>query len=350
MEENLLGYLLGALDGAEHDEIEEKVSRDSGLRDELAALEEKLAPLQAARWDYDPPDGLAQRTCQLVADRSAAGELAVQPASRDQVSDGYEAVGSNAGREWTLFDVVIAAGIFFAAALLFVPAVAQSRHQAQLLQCQKKLGVLGQSLAQFAEMTNGWFPSIPSTGPYSVAGCYAPQLMNAQLVNDHSDFVCPGSTLWKQVHIFQVPSQDELTQAPRHRVIFLQRTMGGSFAYNLGYVENGQYQPLRDRGRSYYPIMSDTPHLTTEGHVSQNHGGRGQNVLFEAGNVRFVTSQTIDQESQDNIFLNDVGEIEAGLHADDVVIGHSAARPSKFRPFEIRLHFKFKRQAPRDDD
>ena len=119
MEENLLGYLLGALDGAEHDEIEEKVSRDSGLRDELAALEEKLAPLQAARWDYDPPDGLAQRTCQLVADRSAAGELAVQPASGDQVSDGYEAVGSNAGREWTLFDVVIAAGIFFAAALLF---------------------------------------------------------------------------------------------------------------------------------------------------------------------------------------------------------------------------------------
>ena len=82
MEENLLGYLLGALDGAEHDEIEEKVSRDSGLRDELAALEEKLAMerLRRAREQMVEEQEAFDRALKVMADvyASAVGTTVLQ--------------------------------------------------------------------------------------------------------------------------------------------------------------------------------------------------------------------------------------------------------------------------------
>ena len=41
MQENLLGYLLGALDGPEHEKVRLQLENDSQLRAELAELETK---------------------------------------------------------------------------------------------------------------------------------------------------------------------------------------------------------------------------------------------------------------------------------------------------------------------
>ena len=327
MEENLLGYLLGALDGAEHEELKEQIEREPQLRAQLALLEAGLVLLEAERWQYEPPNGLAARTCSLVTSYDSAGERTVQPASRDGLSPCYEPGGETSNRGWSVLDVVIAAGVFFAASLLFFPALSHSNHLAKKLACQKKLGGLGEALSQFAEKTNGYFPSIPSNGPYAVAGSYAPQLMNAGFVSQDSDFLCPGSESKKWMVSFRVPRHNELMGAPKTRVVIQQKQMGGSFAYNMGHFDNGQYHGPRNFGRSNYPLMADAPRLTSVGHSSFNHGGNGQNVLFEAGNVRYLTAPTVDPDGIDNIFVNDEEKVAAGLHPGDAVIGASGASP-----------------------
>ena len=68
--EQLLGYLLGALDEAEQDALERQLRRDPRLRRELSEMREKIQPLEEdedTQFDFPPPPGLAFRTCQLVA-------------------------------------------------------------------------------------------------------------------------------------------------------------------------------------------------------------------------------------------------------------------------------------------
>ena len=338
MEENLLGYLLGALDSAEHETIKEKISRDPELQAQLAALEARLAPLEANRCQFEPPDHLAARTCARVASYGSTEDMAVQPAAHKRLAPYHESGGDGSSRGWSVLDVVIAAGVFFAASLLFFPALLHSHHTAKKELCQMKLRTLGTALSQFAEKTNGLFPSIPSSGPYAVAGCYAPQLKHAGFVLDDADFVCPGakSKGWN-VTAFRVPRHNELTNPGQTNIVVLQKRMGGSFGYNLGHFENGQYRSPRNYGRDNYPLMADAPKLTSAGHVSTNHGGKGQNVLFEAGNVQYLNTATVDPYDVDNIFLNDEERVAAGLHPSDAVIG-----PSGASPFTIKIKFTHK--------
>ena len=68
------------------------------------------------------------------------------------------------------------------------------------------------------------------------------------------------------------------------------------------------------------------PASTSGDRQSANHGGRGQNVLFESGRVGFVTSPRSTARS-DHFFLNDDGQVAAGTHAEDSVIGSSHTGP-----------------------
>ena len=105
--------------------------------------------------------------------------------------------------------------------------------------------------------------------------------------------------------------------------------MGGSYGYNLGYVRNGKYQATKNLYRDNFAIMSDSPNPNAPNLQSSNHGGRGQNVLFENGSVQFLTS-TKALGSNDDIFTNDDGHVAAGLNPNDSVIGSSSAAPITF--------------------
>jgi len=66
MREQLLGYVLGALDEDEHAQVEEALRRDPQLQREVELLHDSLDPLRAGEGAYEPPVGLAARTCQTV--------------------------------------------------------------------------------------------------------------------------------------------------------------------------------------------------------------------------------------------------------------------------------------------
>src|SRR5437899_9172807 len=68
MDDNLVGYLLGALDGDTHRAVDDYLRSDPDACRKLDRLRRALEPLEADRDDVAPPPGLAVRTLARVAE------------------------------------------------------------------------------------------------------------------------------------------------------------------------------------------------------------------------------------------------------------------------------------------
>jgi hypothetical protein len=108
--------------------------------------------------------------------------------------------------------------------------------------------------------------------------------------------------------------------------------MGGSFAYRVGYFDpQGEYHQVDFLARSTAPVMADAPNFELAAFQSTNHGGCGQNVLFQDCSVRYYT--ICKQQGQDkNWFLNAEGQHAAGKHPSDIVMIRSESSPLGHRP------------------
>jgi len=309
--ENLIGYLLGALDDREMAEFEQRVKVDPELQRQLRKAAESLRPLQADCGEAQVPAGLAERTCDFV--RKASVPLQLELASP--------------AAAWSLTDLVAAVGIFAAAGLLMFPALSGSRERAHVATCQNHLRILGQALARYSDDQFGYYPPIPAEGNLAVAGSYAVSLRDNGLVTTDDLFICPSSP-WANVRAtFYVPTMEQVKAARGELLRKLQETMGGSFGYSLGYRDSqNQLHSPRDLGHDSNPLMADAPTSGSRGRlVSGNHGASLVNVLYERGNVRTVR---IDKFwGLDDLFWNDENRVAAGLHIHDAVIGSSAASP-----------------------
>jgi hypothetical protein len=231
------------------------------------------------------------------------------------------------GSRWRMADLVVAAGIFIAASMLFFPAIYHSRYSSQIANCENNLRRIGQALASYSGLHDGYFPALSAEGPQSAAGVYAVKLMEDGLVKEPQWFICPSSPMADKLDQFHVPSYKDLESVPREKLAEFERSMGGSYGYNLGYLgKDGKYHPTKNLHRPNFAILADAPVGESGKPYSLNHGGWGHNVLFEDGHVDYLKECNADG-CKDNIFLNDQGIMAAGLHRDDAVIGTSAAHP-----------------------
>jgi hypothetical protein len=164
------------------------------------------------------------------------------------------------------------------------------------------------------------------SGNRAAAGIYGPILVEMQFLADQHSLLCPGSRLAHESHRWRVPRLEEIDRAEGQHLSLLQRLMGGSYGYPLGYLADGRYCPPRNEGRTYFALMADAPSLHLEERRSSNHCGRGQNVLFEDGHVTFVIECTTLPRI-DALFVNRFGYAEAGADKDDSVIGASYMPP-----------------------
>jgi len=320
MRENLLGYLLGALDGPEQTDLEQQIENDPQLREQMQSLDAHLAMLEPSRQQHQPPQGLAERVCQAIDSHcreEVPHEKRVSPASLER---GVE-TGTT---RWTMADLVVVAGIFLAVGFLFFPAIAASHRQAQLAGCQNNLQQIGFALQRFSENNNGYYPKINSLGyNLTAAGLYAPLLQDSGLINEANLTICPASPLpagWK------LPTVDQLKQADGTTLVSLKRHMGGSYAYPLGYMEGDTYRTPRSLGRPNFAILSDAPSSDSPGQQSTNHDSCGQNVLFDDLHVQYIVGCVLEN-CGDHFFTNRKGMIAAGLDADDSVLGSSDSTP-----------------------
>lgn len=322
--QQLLGFLLGALEEPEQKQIADQLEKDPALRRKLARLQRSLQPLKESRREYAPPPGLADRTCRFVAQvaeherrqrRPALEVVAMSPVPAPPV----------AATRWSWADLAVAVGIFAAASLLLFPAISKSRFNAQVAACQDNLRQIGVALTQYSHLHQDYFPQVPHQGRLAAAGIYAPTLVYDGFLPNSRYVICPTSPQAADPQ-FRVPTAREilLVESPEE-LENLRSVMGGSYGYVLGYIEGNQYRTTKNLRRPFFAVMADAPGDGPQ-HQSLNHGGRGQNVLFEDGRVVFYTSSR-PSDALDDIFVNDAGQVAAGAHRNDSVIGASRTVP-----------------------
>lgn len=410
MREDLLGYLLGALEPHEMRSIADQLRRDPGLRAELDQLKRMLEPLEDDAKIVEPPaPDLVTRTLSRLpplpnwdrtstddptADRpwidptlevsDAAGTIAPNqpPLGRQRgLSVAREIPGHRTLRTADWITTVAAAAIL---GVLIVPSLVEGRFQARNTVCQDHLRELGTAVNQFVTRNaQARLPSVERSGHRAFAGVYAPHLRDAGLLSESNQTWCPS---WSPAGFWQEsglgPDEDFATavtlemidDAARRvdiqwtsgtespggrdaahvapgsrsavdRLRYLQAIAGGQYAYTLGVRDNGGFGAPRFQGRSSFAVMSDAvlevsamgrsarwarlvPGSTMDASQFrvQSHDGRGINVLYEDGRVRFIAADSLSR-LPDHPLVNHVGRVEAGLTVDDASLAPSWQPP-----------------------
>lgn len=321
--EQLLGYVLGALEPREHEQLEHELAKNPELAQQVEALTARLHPLECCRETELPPAGLATRTCAAVFAR-ADEDAKVTPRSRG-VAAAMSADYGEASSRWTLSDMVVAAGIFLAAGMLFFPAIANSRYQAQLAQCQNNLRLIGeaaqrgQAIDPSLDLTN--VASLPQNR--AVAGIQAAMLKDKGLLPRDSVVLCPSSPEAEAKDDWFLPTLAQIDAASGSVLHKLQRQSAGSTAFSLGYRDTGDDDFLDS---DYTALASDAPSGALPNLVSSHHDGRGENVLFASGRTKYITGCG-DADCGDSLFWNRELKIEAGIDARDNVLARGGTRP-----------------------
>lgn len=318
--EHLLGYLLGALERAEEEQVQAELDHNPTLRDEMCRLQACLGRLGLEEGPelVDPPADLAARTCRLVALEAAK----LRVASRSRVRP-----EPPAARRFTWSDLIVAAAVLVAAASLFFPALSYTRFQSQIAACQNQLRLIGFGLHQFSDLApDHSFPGPEPTGNRAAAGVVAPMLVKSGFVPGSQVFLCPSSLKVGGGSTFTVPTLDEIDRASGTTLIAMQRRMGGDYGYNMGYVKEDTLTRACNLGRSDYALVADAPSDLQPGRCSANHRGRGQNMVYEDGHVNFVLRMPA-AGAKDDPFHNREGWVAAGLDSEDAVLGASSDQP-----------------------
>jgi hypothetical protein len=296
------------------------------LQGDVELLRKGLAPLEADHEPFEPPADLWRRTVEYVMLRAGLGGTAF-PADAAAVArpSPVWTDGPAPTRRWRMADVTVAAGILVAAMSVVVPAVIQSRANAQRVACADRLQQTHAGLASFAEMHNRRLPvATVSDGAHGKAGIYAPLLRDAGYLTSDNSVFCPGAE--PPDNEFTIPSLKELESAKGRELLRLIRRMGGTYAIGIGYRENGKYRPLMLRLDDNFPLMADL--ADENGKPKGHHGGCGQNVLMSDGRVIYIYARCWPRNRDNNIYANDEGKLDAGMRRDDSVLAPSHSGPS----------------------
>src|SRR5262245_7268322 len=315
MKDDVVGYVLNCLDEGAERAVDRYVETSAG-RLELERVRAVLAPLEADRGDPEPPRDLLIRTLALIAEQEPR-TLPRAPASSRGLGGGFGGRGF-----WGRADLLVAASLLLLVGGLTVLAVLQVRRTSTLAACQNNLRDFHLALTGFHDQ-HGQFPNVTAVKNRAAAGMVVPMLISTGFLPPDATIRCPEAGPAK-------PGPLSLEQIQKMADDDFERQASGladCYAYCLGfYDEKGNYQPAsRAAGaQSFMPIMADAPPLQVESGNSANHGGFGQNILFQDGHAVFFNSR---HWKGDDIYLNDAKKVGAGLGRNDVVLGSSASKP-----------------------
>lgn len=360
MREDLLGYLLSALQPHEMRRVDQRLQDEPQLREQLAQVQRMLRSLDravAAEEVVEVPPHLIARTLANIPERCpAASDLAAQEAApaprRDSgvtLRPGQEPP-PRGRRSWADLLAMTAAAVAMVA-LLF-PLAARLRSEARSVACQDNLRQLGVALGQFAmRESESHLPALAQQGPEAFSGMYAVRLADRGLLSDASLRWCPATDL----PLAEAPpptgdGSSRTAPALTHLVVgkdleraadardvsllrWLQRVAGGHYAYSLGVINGTRYDAPQYEGRTSFAVLGDAPisgHQVTDGvDVSKlrwSHGGDGANLLYEDGSVRHLRIPAM-LGLADHPFVNHRGSFEAGVNIDDASLAPSWRPP-----------------------
>ena len=347
MHEDLLGFLLGALEPHEMRRVAELLRTDPLARAELARIEKSLRPLEESNEPVEPPPvDLVARTMAALPSLPTEDELLESESSSPTLAPMHSGIEprSDSGLSW--MDWV--SGSVAAAVLLglLLPALAQGRFESRKIACSDQLRRLGIDFTRFVTRNQqARLPEVSQQGPEAFAGVYAVRLHEQGLLEDPSIRWCPSLELpefldlesseqssaeTQLIGLNELVTSDQLHRVSAPQLKQLQRWLGGHYAYSLGVIEQDRYSSPRFEARSSFAVMSDAPMATILDGVIRSdqvgHGGIGINVLFEDGRVQFMQLRSLDS-LPDHPLLNHEGKAEAGVNVDDASLAPSWRGP-----------------------
>jgi hypothetical protein len=302
----------GALGQLSPDEAEALYVRDPRARDRVAELRQSLDTVLDDGDGWDVPAGLFDRVVRAV-DGSRVGRAAgVMDFAPSRLP-------------FRLADLAVAALVLGASLLTLAPALQRAHLLQNQMACASNLQRLGQGIHGFVS-THGHYPYPAEDCVTPAAGIYASVLNDNRLLRDTSALDCPCN------------GPDAITSVPP-QVAFCSDGSGQGtarsflknldYSYNIGYSVERKPCKIPREVHGEYPILADRPNTDDAGTVlpgnSKNHGGRGQNVFFSGGHVRWLNSRKLGDQDQD-IFVNRRSELQPGMDDHDAVIGPTGTR------------------------
>jgi type II secretory pathway pseudopilin PulG len=334
MTDRLFAYLMDELSPAERAEVERLLADNPRWQSELERLRHCLedpACEDVAAEELSqamPSRDLVIRTCCLVEESGDDLQLALPDQSCPPSSGG-----------WSAADLLVGAGVLCVLASLVLPAVQQHREQARQEACRDNLRFVGTALADFAERHR----HLPHIQPWQNAGRFAVILADRGGIDRDvlaARLICPASQLADRVASgcikWTIPQRSQLATLQGRELLEALKLMSGSYAFSGGYFdERHNYHPVSFTARGYTPMLGDAHSFATTGFRSANHGGCGQNILFQDLSTRHYqecVAPAAPCENRavtiDNFYFNRNGQHAAGLDATDAVLLRSEYGPN----------------------
>lgn len=258
--------------------------------------------------DPEPPSELAWRTVSFVA-RNRRRPVTI-----------LDQVAIRLPFRWA--DFAVAASIFIAGTLTLLPAIHRSRERMNQAGCVFNLQQLGSSLAQYASL-HPFLPYPPSNRSDTHAGMFAVMMHDAGVLNNLAVLDCPSNGACPHA-TRELASFDQVDRVRKTDPETYRRMLCWDYAYNVGYRHASTGPgPLEVVHASQIPVLADQPDhedfLTIREGNSPNHGGRGQNVLFGDGSVRWFYTRLVGPYDPD-LFLNNEHQPRPGVDLSDSVL------------------------------
>jgi hypothetical protein len=305
--EEMIEYVL-TKDGSDPERSERALADDGEPTARVERLRLAIHLLLDDGSTFEHPPGLARRTVAFVA------------RNRRRPLTFFEHVPIRVPFRWA--DLAVAASIFAAGVLTLLPAIHRSRERMNQAGCVFNLQQLGNSLAQYASL-HPFLPYPPAHRSDAPAGSFAVMLHDAGLLDNPALLDCPCNGpcphINKELISFEQSEQIRRTDPAR-----FQKMLCWDYAYNVGYRHaSGHPGPVDFAHSSQVPVLADEPnhenYLRIKEGNSLNHGGRGQNVLFGDGTVRWFRSRSLGPHDPD-IYLNNDRQPRPGVHPLDSVL------------------------------
>ena len=385
-QDDLLGYLLGALDAQEQRDLQQKIDNDPALEESLLDLKAAIGPLECMDTKGYRP-GLARRACEAVANwdtKSATSRLAFLDQNEIDWEEGCElqpnqtpalapAIEPSEHNTNTVAEVAPRENPIAEDSACVPGSVNTTSVDTAEADTEPRLNTLAGGefkvsswsmrdmlvgVAALAVLAGLLFPALNySRKQGRLTACQNNLRQIGIAFMDYSSIhegefpsiprqgnlavsgcyapILKSAGLVTDDSVFTcagvtdtlpvvIPSVEQVEAAETEtQRSHYRKTMGGHFGYSMGFQDGDRYQAPR-AGIANVVLLADQPSNRSD-RQSRNHGGNGQNCLFGDGRVTFVSGPAY---GEDLVYENDRGIVGPGTHALDSVIGPSHLSPT----------------------
>ena len=292
----LIDFLRGELSGEQLREVTERLERDESLRKlkgDIANTFEAVGLLP----ETDPPDDLVETTLSRIRRVRRIEALLAKEESRRLPG----------GPSFSLRELTLGAAAVIVMAVVLVPSVREARHLAITGRCGSNVGQIGAAMLAYANANNDHLPTVTSESPRWLpsreAGAFSNSAALYKLVRcgyvSHLVFRCPAGgdgTFLVRANMMDFPEDKYISYSYQH-----------SLAPNPLKTSDPKMLRVADK----MVILADGTPMFSGGlfrperllsPASENHGGRGQNVLYMDMHVTWADRPDVGV-GNDNIFL-----------------------------------------------